>query len=112
MRALLSALSTLCLGWFILAGSVDVAQANCTAPCTKSQITSDITTNWPDNVSGQITPVLLRSTVEDLLNSYLDVNGSSTFGCSANQFMTGIASLSTYTCAAVSVAGLTGFGTG
>jgi hypothetical protein len=54
------------------------AKANCTAPCTKSQITTDINTNWPDNTTGAITPALLRSTVLDLVNSYFDLLGTAT----------------------------------
>lgn len=74
------------------------AHANCTTPCTKAQITTDISTNWPDNTTGQITPALLRSTVSDLLNSYLDINGSSSFTCPSHQWMNSIASLTSYTC--------------
>jgi hypothetical protein len=79
------------------------AHANCTTPCTKTQVNTDITTNWPDNTSGLITPALLRSTVQDLLNSYLDVNGSSSFACPSNQFLTAIATLSTYTCSTAAI---------
>jgi hypothetical protein len=100
------------LGLLLLFSGIDVAQANCTPPCTKTQVQTDINTNWPDNTTQQITPALLRSTVLDLVNSYLDVNGQSSFTCPSNQFFTAIASLSTYNCAAVSLAGLTGFGTG
>lgn len=78
---------------------VEEAHAACTPPCTKSSITTDINTNWPDNGSGLITPALLRSTVLELVNSYLDVNGSSSFNCPSNQFLISIATLSTYTCA-------------
>lgn len=92
--------------------SAGEASANCTTPCTKAQITTDITTNWPDNTIGSITPALLRSTVTDLLNSYLDVNGSSSFACSTHQFLTAIATLSSYTCAQPAIADVSGWGTG
>lgn len=74
------------------------AHANCTAPCTKAQITTDINTNWPDNITGAITPAVLRSTVLDLVNSYLDVNGSSSFTCPSSQWLSAITTLSSYTC--------------
>jgi hypothetical protein len=80
----------------------------CTAPCAKSQITTDINTNWPDNTTQQITPALLRSTVLELVNSYLDANGSSSFTCSTHQFLTAIATLSSYTCAQPAFADISG----
>ena len=93
----LTAVASLCVAW--IATPIDVAHANCTAPCTKSQITTDINTNWPDNTVGSITPAALRSTVLDLVNSYLDTNGAAAVTCSTHQFLTAIATLSTYTCA-------------
>ena len=74
------------------------AEANCIAPCTKAQVAADIAANWPDNTVGTITPALLRSTVLDLVNSYLDVNGASTFTCPTHQWLEAIATLSSYTC--------------
>jgi hypothetical protein len=88
------------------------AEANCTAPCTKAQVQTDINTNWPDNTSGLITPALLRSTVGDLLNSYLDANGASSFVCPANQFFTAIATLSTYTCTQPTFSNIASIGAG
>jgi hypothetical protein len=70
----LLALALLCVA-LVFGGE---AKANCTAPCTKSQITTDINTNWPDNTTGAITPALLRSTVLDLVNSYFDLLGTAT----------------------------------
>jgi hypothetical protein len=37
---------------------------------TKAAIQTEITTNWPDNTTGLITPALLRSTVNDITASY------------------------------------------
>jgi len=96
LRNVLAAFAVLCAVW--ISCPVNQAHANCTTPCTKAQINTDITTNWPDNTSGAITPALLRSTVQDLLNSYIDANGSSSFTCPSNQFLTAIATLSTFTC--------------
>jgi hypothetical protein len=103
-------LLALIASWFAL---VQPAPANaCTAPCTKTQITTDINTNWPDNTTGAITPALLRSTVLELVNSYLDTNGTSAFNCSSHQFLVSIATLSTYSCAQPGVGDLSGLATG
>src|SRR5216684_8456034 len=75
------------------------ATANCTTPCTKTQVTTDITANWPDNTLGQITPLLLRSTVLDLVNSYVDANGTTSLTCAASQWVTALPTLSSITCA-------------
>jgi hypothetical protein len=99
-----------CLVWLCL--SHDQAHAACTAPCTKSQITSDINTNWPDNTAGQITPALLRSTVLELVNSYMDINGASSFVCPTHQWLAAIATLSSYTCSQPSAADLSNGTTG
>lgn len=39
---------------------------------TKLTLDAEINTNWPDNTSGAITPALLRSTVHDIVLSYVD----------------------------------------
>jgi hypothetical protein len=88
------------------------AKANCTTPCTKAQIATDIATNWPDNTSGAITPALLRSTVLDLVNSYEDINGSSSFTCGASTWVSSRPTLSSYTCTQPAVTDVSGFGTG
>src|SRR5229473_692450 len=75
------------------------ATANCTTPCTKTQVTTDITANWPDNTTQQITPSLLRSTVLDLVNSYYDLNGVTSLTCAASQWITALPTLSSITCA-------------
>lgn len=39
---------------------------------SKATLTTEINTNWPDNSNGAITPAILRSTVIDIVNSYVD----------------------------------------
>lgn len=59
-RRILAAVALLCM----------IAPAH--AQKTKAALTSEINTNWPDNSSGAITPAILRSTVIDIVNSYVD----------------------------------------
>jgi hypothetical protein len=101
------ALAACLLGAWAYLMPVQEAKA-CTAPCTKTQITNDINANWPDNTAQQITPALLRTTVLELVNSYIDTNGSTSFSCPANQFLTAIATLSSFTCAQPTTTGLSG----
>jgi len=75
------------------------AEAACSSPCTKSQIVTDINTLWQDNNSNAITPAQLRQPVTELVNSYLDLAGASSFVCPNGQFITSISTLSSYTCA-------------
>ncbi len=42
------------------------------AQSSKLTLDAEINTNWPDNTSGAITPALLRSTVTDIVASYVD----------------------------------------
>lgn len=42
------------------------------AQSTKLTLDTEINTNWPDNTSGAITPAILRSTVQDIVASYVD----------------------------------------
>ena len=60
-RRILAAIALLCL--FV---SPSYAQKS------KATLTTEINTNWPDNTTGSITPALLRSTVIDIINSYVD----------------------------------------
>jgi hypothetical protein len=60
MKRILIALACLCL----VGGAY--------AQKSKSTLTTEINTNWPDNQSNLITPSLLRSTVIDIVNSYVD----------------------------------------
>lgn len=39
---------------------------------SKAALDTEIDTNWPNNTSGAITPALLRSTVKDIVASYVD----------------------------------------
>lgn len=39
---------------------------------SKANLTTEINANWPDNSVNAITPALLRSTVLDIVNSYVD----------------------------------------
>src|SRR5690242_9829733 len=89
-RRIYAALAGLWLACIMAAAAPEQARA-CTAPCTKAQITADIAANWPDNTVGQITPAALRSTVLELVNSYLDANDTSSFACPSHQFLSAIA---------------------
>lgn len=60
---------------------------------TKAALTTEVNTNWPDNTTGLITPLLLRTTVIDIINSYFDFGGASSFACPANQVITQYTSL-------------------
>lgn len=83
---------------FLCLVSLTTAHA-CTAPCTKTQVLTDINTNLQDNNKNLVTPALVRTSLFEIVNSYLDIGGASSFVCPANQFITSITSLSTYTCA-------------
>jgi len=106
MKLRLAALALCAFAWAFLGAAP--ARANCTTPCTKAQILTDINANWPDNTAGAITPAVLRSTVLDLVNSYVDVNGASSFTCPSSRFLTAIATLSTFTCGQPSVSDISG----
>jgi hypothetical protein len=74
-----------------------VLSAPAYAQKTKTAIVSEVNVNWPDNTTGLITPALLRSTVIDIINSYIDLNGTSSFACAAsNWFQSAV--LTTFTC--------------
>jgi len=66
---------------------------------TKGEMITEINANWPNNSTGQITPEKLRSTVIDLVNSYYDLNGSNSLTCAVNQWVTGMPTLSSLSCA-------------
>jgi hypothetical protein len=61
MRKILAAL-------LLLLGSIGAAHAQ----QSKAALDTEIDTNWPNNTSGAITPALLRSTVKDIVASYVD----------------------------------------
>lgn len=66
---------------------------------TKSALISEINTNWPDQSTQAITPLLLRSTVVDIVNSYYDLNGGTSLACAAHQWVAALPTLSSVTCA-------------
>jgi hypothetical protein len=79
---------------------------------TKSTLNAEISTNFPNNTTGQITPAKLRSTLNNIVNSYYDLNGSSAITCAVNQWVVGMPTLSSLSCAQPSVSSISGFGTG
>lgn len=85
-RRIIAALALLCL----------LAPAH--AQKTKSVLTTEINTNWPDNTAGAITPALLRSTVLDIVNSYYDLAGGTSLSCAAHQWVSALPTLSSITC--------------
>jgi hypothetical protein len=54
---------------------------------TKPALTTEIDTNLPDNTTGLITPAIVRSTLIDIVNSYLDLNGNASFTCGTNTWV-------------------------
>lgn len=71
----------------------------CAAQETKSALTTEVNTNFPDNVIGAITPAVTRSTIIDIINSYYDLNGTTSAACAAHQWIAGLPTLSTINCA-------------
>lgn len=86
-RRIIAAVALLC---------VFIAPAH--AQKTKAALTAEINANWPDNNIGTITPAALRSTVIDIVNSYIDANGGSSLPCATHQWIAAIATLSSVTC--------------
>lgn len=74
---------------------------------TKAALTTQINTNFADNTTGLITPLLLRGTFLDIVNSYLDYNGGSTFACAASNWVSSGA-LSSFTCTRPAFSDLSG----
>lgn len=75
---------------------------------TKAAITTEINTTIPSGGTGTVTALILRTALLDIVNSYLDYNGSSTFACPTHQWVSSGA-LSSFTCtqpAAGDVSGL------
>lgn len=68
---------------------------------SKASLQTEINTSWPDNKNNLITPKLLRGPPQDIVNSYLDLNGASSFACPANQALIGFTNLSTPLCGTV-----------
>ncbi len=69
---------------------------------SKTDMEAEINTTWPNNTNNQITPSKLRAPNLNIVRSYLDLNGASSFSCPVGQALTGFSSLSIPTCAAVS----------
>lgn len=59
---------------------------------SKAALVSEVNVNWPDNTTGLITPALLRSTVIDIINSYLDRFGALSFLYFSTGYITSVAS--------------------
>lgn len=97
MRKLLAAL---------LAATIFAAPAF--AQKSKSQLATELATNWPDNTAGQITPAILRSTVLDIINSYYDLNGGSSLSCAAHFWVAALPTLSSISCVQPSTSDLSG----
>ncbi len=57
---------------FLLVALALVLASPAYAQSTKLTLDAEINTNWPDNTGGLITPALLRSTVTDIVASYVD----------------------------------------
>src|SRR6516164_8288589 len=59
------------------------ATTTCTAPCTKSQLLTDVQTQFPDNTVGAITPSILRGFQTNLINSSMATapTGAGAFTC-------------------------------
>jgi hypothetical protein len=77
---------------------------------TKATLTTEINTNLASGTS--ITATILRTTIIDIVNSYIDANGGSSLPCATHQWIAAIATLSSVTCTQPNVVDLTGFGTG
>lgn len=75
---------------------------------TKSAMTSEVNTNWPDNVNGQITPAILRSTVIDIINSYYDLNGGTSLTCATSTWIHSLPTLSSISCTTPNFTDLSG----
>lgn len=95
---------------FLIFISCPKAEAACASPCTKSELTTYINTNWQDNTSNRITPALLREPILALINSYLDLNGNSSLVCAVHQFVTGFPTLNSVNCVQPNLSDISGFG--
>lgn len=68
------------------------------AQMSKSAIQNQINTNWPTTGANFITAQKLRTPNQSIVNSYLDLNGASSFQCPTNQAMVGFTDLSHPSC--------------
>lgn len=99
-RRIFAALAALC---FVLLPGHAWAQK------TKAAITTEINTTMPTGCGGCVTALIVRSALLDIVNSYLDYNGGSTFSCSAHQWVSSGA-LSSFTCTQPAASDITGLG--
>lgn len=77
---------------------------------TKAVLTTEINTNFASG-SG-ITAAVLRTTITDIVNSYYDLNGTSSLTCAAHQWIAALPTLSSITCTQPAIADISGWGTG
>jgi hypothetical protein len=77
---------------------------------TKAALTTEVGTNLAS--SSGITAATLRTTLIDMINSWYDLNGSSSSACASNTFVSSFPTLSSVTCTQPTIANLSGFGTG
>ena len=68
------------------------------AQSSKTDLQTEIFTSWPNNNTNAITPKLLRTPIQNIVNSYLDLNGATSFSCPSGQVVTGFTDLSTPQC--------------
>lgn len=78
------------------------------AQTTKPALITEINTNLPDNATGAITPAIVRTTLTDMVNSWLDLNGTAAFNCGANTWISAFTNLSTPSCSQIAFSNLSG----
>lgn len=78
--------------WSLILGPIAYAQK------TKTQMNNEVYTNLPDNTTGLITPAILRTTILDIIQSYIDLNGVTNFACPTGTYMQSV-TLNAFTCA-------------
>jgi hypothetical protein len=77
---------------------------------TKAALTTEVNTNLASGLG--ITAATLRTTMIDMINSWYDFNGGTSFTCVANTFVSAYPTLSSATCTQPTIANISGFGTG
>ena len=86
-----------------------LAPSGAYAQKTKSALTTEVGTNLASGTG--ITASTLRTTLIDMINSWYDLNGSSSAACSTHQWVSGFPTLSSQTCAQPGFGDLTGTAT-
>lgn len=74
---------------------------------TKAALTTEVNTNLPSG-TGNITAAALRTTLIDILNSYYDLNGTTTLSCAAHNWIAALPTLSSITCTQPAYSDITG----